>query len=89
MAKKQTRRAVSLKEDSYRKVSTYCEVKGISRSAFLEELIDAFFKQREPSFTVSASSADTADRGTPGRPKGPPAPKAKPEPPRGGGVHTL
>jgi hypothetical protein len=95
VAKKQTRRSVTLKEDSYRKVSTYCEIRGLSRSAFLEELIDAFFKQREPTFAEPANKADKVnkpkpvDQGSLGRPKGAPVPKAKPNPTRGGGVHQL
>jgi hypothetical protein len=95
VAKKQTRRSVTLKEDSYQKVTTFCEAYRISRSAFLEEVIGAFFEEREPTFAPPANKADAADtpkpvsRGTAGRPKGAPVPKAKPNPPRGGGVHSL
>lgn len=95
MAKKQTRRSVTVSDDRYAQISVFCKVRGISRSAFLEELIAAFFLQREPVFTESANKADAAkppkpvDRGTSGRPKGAPVPQAKPNPPRGGGVHSL
>ena len=58
MAKKQTRRAVSLKDDTYQRVTKFCEGYGLSRSAFVEELTAAFFEEREPTFAPPANEAD-------------------------------
>lgn len=92
MAKKQTRRAISLKEETYQQVTAFCQQHGVSRSGFVEEITAAFFEEREPMFAGPANKADKADRVTPqqrGRLPKIPEPKAAQEPPRGGGVHSL
>lgn len=43
MAKKQTRRSVSIRGTTYDKVRTYCERHGLSMSEFVEDLISQFF----------------------------------------------
>jgi len=39
MAKKQTRRSISIRGDIYAQVKKFCDAKGISMSAFVEERI--------------------------------------------------
>ena len=39
MAKKQTRRSISVRGDIYERVKRYCDNRGISMSAFVEERI--------------------------------------------------
>jgi hypothetical protein len=95
MAKKQTRRSVTVSDDRYAQISVFCKVHGISRSAFLEELIAAYFLQRDPVFAESANEAVEADKVTVastkkrGYPEKKPEPKAQDDPVRGGGVHSL
>lgn len=43
MAKKQTRRSVSIKGSTYDAVRAYCERHGLSMSEFMEERIAGFF----------------------------------------------
>ncbi|MBW2732252.1 MAG: hypothetical protein JRH20_07640 [Deltaproteobacteria bacterium] len=43
MAKKQTRRSVSIRGITYDKVRTYCERHDLSMSEFVEDLISQFF----------------------------------------------
>lgn len=43
MAKKQTRRSVSIRGTTYDKVRSYCERHGLSMSEFVEDLIGQFF----------------------------------------------
>ena len=43
MAKKQTRRSVSIRGITYDKVRTYCERHNLSMSEFVEDLISQFF----------------------------------------------
>ena len=46
MTKKQTRRAVSVKPDTYAKMREHCEANGKSMSGFLEERIAEFFESK-------------------------------------------
>ncbi len=39
MAKKQTRRSISVRGDIYERVKKFCDARGISMSAFVEERI--------------------------------------------------
>ena len=43
MAKKQTRRSVSIRGNTYDRVRSYCEKRGQSMSEFVEDLIGQFF----------------------------------------------
>ena len=47
MARKQTRRCVSLKEATYQKVRSFCENNGVSMSGFVEERIAEYFLPAE------------------------------------------
>lgn len=44
MAKKQTRRSVSIRGATYETVRAYCEDQGVSMSEFMEQRIAGFFK---------------------------------------------
>ena len=48
MAKKQTRRSVSIRGSTYDRVRQYCERAGISMSEFVEERIASFFDAGRP-----------------------------------------
>jgi hypothetical protein len=48
MAKKQTRRSVSIKGSTYDTVRAYCEQHGLSMSEFMEERIAGFFSGTTP-----------------------------------------
>ncbi len=39
MAKRQTRRSISVKGITYQRLTDYCEVRGVSVSGYLEEII--------------------------------------------------
>ena len=43
MAKKQTRRSVSIRGTTYDRIRSYCERNGLSMSELVEELISRFF----------------------------------------------
>lgn len=47
MAKKQTRRSVSIRGTTYDRIRSYCELEGISMSEFVEQRIAAFFDGSE------------------------------------------
>ena len=68
MAKKQTRRSVSIRGATYEKVRTYCEKHSLSMSEFVEDLIGQFFSGNGA--TLSAPAAAVAPA---------PAPKRKAE----------
>jgi hypothetical protein len=43
MAKKQTRRSVSIRGSTYEQIRKYCERNGVSMSEFVEDRIASFF----------------------------------------------
>jgi len=43
MAKKQTRRSISVSRGTYERLRTYCETNGISMSQFVERRVGDFF----------------------------------------------
>jgi hypothetical protein len=77
MPRKQTRRAVSLKGETYAQAHNYCVAHGLSMSGFLEQLIAEFFKPA-PADTYPGSDI----------PKEVPTP-AKNGKIRGGGIHEF
>lgn len=67
MAKKQTRRSISIKGTTYRRLATLCERNGRSVSNYIEELIEPWI-------------IGIDDPGTPPKPKKPePEPEPNPE----------
>lgn len=65
MAKKQTRRSVSIKGATYEKIRTYCEKHGLSMSEFVEDLITQFFSGNG---AVLSAPAAVSTSTTPTRP---------------------
>ena len=73
MAKKQTRRSISVSKGTYERLKTYCETNGISMSQFIERRVGDFLScsQSLPEpVTVEAASEVTTIR-----PPKPAAPK--------------
>lgn len=62
MAKKQTRKSVSISGETYKKLQVYAINTGVSMSSVLEKLIAAFFKGETP----RAEGGETAPPGDAG-----------------------
>ena len=63
MAKKQTRRSVSIRGTTYAQIRAYCERQGLSMSEFVEQRIAAFFTQiGEPRLVASSKKPATSAR---------------------------
>jgi hypothetical protein len=59
MAKKQTRRSISLSRDTYERLKAYCETNGISMSQFVERRVGAFLGRYEgPEPAQKSASSD-------------------------------
>jgi hypothetical protein len=100
MARKQTRRSISIKNESYDRVKAWCDVYKISMSSFIEERIADFFNGTPrtaedvqkaegdwlPSMPTPPSVPDRYPGTTIRKPTPPPV---KSKPIRGGGVHEL
>ncbi len=48
MAKKQTRRSISVSRNTYERLKSYCETNGISMSQFVERRVGDFLGRYEP-----------------------------------------
>lgn len=48
MAKKQTRRSISVSRSTYERLKSYCETHGISMSQFVETRVGDFLGRSEP-----------------------------------------
>ncbi len=57
MAKKQTRRSVSIRGATYEKIRTYCEKHDLSMSEFVEDLIGQFFSGNGATLSTPAAAA--------------------------------
>ena len=57
MAKKQTRRSISLSRTTYERLKAYCETTGISMSSFVEDRVGDFLGRSERQ--VRKPSTDT------------------------------
>ena len=100
MPRKQTRRAVSLKPETYDKMRAWCDTYKISMSSFVEERVKDFF-DGTPRTAKSVQEAE--GEWTPQYPEPPKPPDMYPgtdirrpqaspagqKPIRGGGVHEL
>lgn len=67
MAKKQTRRSISVSRSTYERLKAFCETSGISMSQFVETRVGDFLGEGEGG-VVSASSAAIATAERPMRP---------------------
>ena len=100
MARKQTRRSVSLKPETYQRVKDWCDAYKTSMSSFVEERIADFFGGVE---RTAKSVQEAEGEWTPSFPELPQVPdrypgsdirkerveRAEPKPVRGGGVHEF
>lgn len=77
MAKKQTRRSISVSRTTYERLKAFCETSGISMSQFVETRVGDFLG--EDSGVVSASTAGLAQTERPARPATAPQ-AARPQP---------
>lgn len=74
MAKKQTRRSVSIRGSTYDRIRSYCENEDISMSEFVEGRISSFFEGALPPLPVAEAPKRETER--------PPAVAPVPEAPR-------
>jgi hypothetical protein len=66
MAKKQTRRSVSIRGATYEKIRAYCEKHSLSMSEFVEDLIGQFFSGNGATLSrPTAAAAPEPKRKTP------------------------
>ncbi|MEZ4400592.1 MAG: hypothetical protein R3B06_11270 [Kofleriaceae bacterium] len=61
MAKKQTRRSISVSRSTYERLKAFCETSGISMSQFVESRVGDFLGEDGQATVVSASSAGLAN----------------------------
>ena len=62
MAKKQTRRSISVSKGTYERLKTYCEANGISMSQFIERRIGDFLSYSPPLPEPVATAAEPVAR---------------------------
>ncbi len=62
MAKKQTRRSVSIRGATYEKVRAYCERHDLSMSEFVEDLIGQFFSGHGATLSAPAGAAQKTSK---------------------------
>ncbi|MBK9036109.1 MAG: hypothetical protein IPL61_33515 [Myxococcales bacterium] len=84
MAKKQTRRSISVSRSTYERLKSFCETSGISMSQFVESRVGDFLGE-DAGGVVSASAAGLASNSTVGsdrlgRAQPSAAPAARPQP---------
>ncbi len=56
MAKKQTRRSISVSQDTYNRLKSYCETNGISMSQFVEMRVGDFLGRNDRPVAVEPRS---------------------------------
>lgn len=83
MAKKQTRRSISVSRTTYERLKAFCETSGISMSQFVETRVGDFLgEDGQPAAVVPASTAGIgAERPRPAQPTQQPA-RSQPAPMR-------
>jgi len=80
MAKKQTRRSISVSRTTYERLKAFCETNNISMSQFVETRVGDFLGQGEGTATVEITRPSLPRPVTPGPvPAKPAAPVNKPE----------
>lgn len=77
MAKKQTRRSISVSRTTYERLKAFCESNNISMSQFVETRVGDFLGQGEGTTTVDV---DLSRRPTAPRPTSAPLPASSPRP---------
>lgn len=90
MPSKASRRAISIRGDTYDRLQKYCKENGFTISGLVEGLVAHFFEN------LPQDEDAPRDRPAPSAPpfqlkslKKEELPPAKPEPIRGGGIHSL
>ena len=78
MAKKQTRRSISVSRTTYERLKAFCESNNISMSQFVETRVGDFLGQGEGTTTVEADLTRPAPRPAPALPASMPAKPAMP-----------
>jgi hypothetical protein len=81
MAKKQTRRSISVSRSTYERLKAFCETSGISMSQFVEGRVGDFLGRSarpEPTVTPSAPAAGTGVPSVAARPEARPTIVARP-----------
>lgn len=61
MAKKQTRRSISVSRDTYNRLRAYCETNGISMSRFVEMRVGDFLGRAEKTAPVEKTEPLSSD----------------------------
>ena len=74
MAKKQTRRSISVSRSTYERLKSFCETQGISMSQFVENRVGDFLSTSDVPVTVTPL-ADLASASRPMVPRPAPAPR--------------
>jgi len=85
MAKKQTRRSISVSRTTYERLKSFCETNGISMSQFVENRVGDFLGEGAP-MPESGPSIGTSERPVAPRPAAPglaPRPASPTQPPIG------
>ena len=77
MAKKQTRRSISVSRSTYERLKAFCETNGISMSQFVENRVGDFLGEGAELPETGSSTGTTVDRPAPA-----PRPAAPTSPPR-------
>jgi hypothetical protein len=62
MAKKQTRRSVSLNRDTYERLKAYCDINGLAMSQFVETRIGDFLGAKPKKGATEVAAKKAADR---------------------------
>ena len=76
MAKKQTRRSISVSRSTYERLKSYCETNGMSMSQFVETRVGDFLGRSIRRLPADAAPAESAIPSAPQRPVVPVAPVA-------------
>ena len=61
MAKKQTRRSISVSRNTYERLKAYCETTGVSMSSFVEERVGDFLGRSERPVRKPSNEAENTD----------------------------
>lgn len=61
MAKKQTRRSISVSQDTYSRLKSYCETNGISMSQFVEMRVGDYLGRNERSPSLGEPRSQVRD----------------------------
>jgi hypothetical protein len=68
MAKKQTRRSISVSRGTYERLKAFCETNGVSMSEFVEQRVGDFLGRKAPrpgvTATESVSTTSSLPRGS-------------------------